>query len=84
MATDHHSDPRDLSDTLSDLRHTLWALHGLEAVMDPAGHLEVDARGNLAMLIGILTERFDALLEEAEERGHSTPAQALDVLPPLK
>jgi hypothetical protein len=74
MATDHHSDHRDLSDTLSDLRHTLWALHGLGAVMDPAAPLDVDARGNLAMLIGILTERFDDLLEEAEERWHSTPA----------
>jgi hypothetical protein len=75
MTTNRHGDQtRDLSDTISDLRHTLWALHGLEAVMHPAGHLEVDARGNLAMLIGILTERFDDLLQEAEERWHSTPA----------
>jgi hypothetical protein len=63
-----------LSDTLSDLRHTLWALHGLGAVLDPAAPLEADARGNLAMLIGILTARFDDLLEEAEERWHSAPA----------
>lgn len=82
MTTPPHGDQaRDLEGTLSDLRHTLWALHGLGAVMDPAAHLEGDARGNLAMLIGILTERFDDLLAEAEERWHSTPAQPEETQP---
>jgi hypothetical protein len=76
MTTNHHGDQaRDLSDTLSDLHHTLWALQGLGEVMYPDHHLEGGGRSNIAMLIGILTERFEHLLEEAEERWHSTPAQ---------
>lgn len=75
MTTEHHDGPaRDLSDIHSDLHHTLWVLQGLGEVLYPDHHLEGSGRSNLAMLIGILTERFDDLLEEAEERWHSTPA----------
>ena len=41
--------------------------------MDPDNHLEDGGRGNLAMLIRILTERFETLLDEVEHRVSSTP-----------
>ena len=74
MTTDHHGDHRDLSHTLYDLQHTLWALQGLGDVMHPEHHLDVAGRSNLAMLISVLTERFETLLDEAEERWRRTPA----------
>ena len=70
MTTNRH---RDLSDTLNDLQHTLWALQGLGDVMHPEHHLDVSGRSNLAMLISVLTERFETLLEEAQQRCDSTP-----------
>ena len=77
MTNEHHGDQaRNVSDTLSDLHQTLWALQGLGEVLYPDHHLEGSGRSNLAMLISILTERFETLLEEAEKRWHSTPAQA--------
>ena len=74
MTTEHHDGPaRNLSDTLSDLHHTLWALQGLGEVLYPDQHLEGGGRSNLAMLIAVLTERFETLLEEAEERWRAVP-----------
>ena len=75
MTTERRDDQaRDLSDTIADLQHTLWAFQGLGEVMDPDNHLEGGGRGNIAMLISVLTERFETLLDEAEQRWRTTPA----------
>ena len=74
MTTNHHGDQaQDLSNIHDELQRTLWAFQGLGDVMHPDHHLEGGGRENIAMLISILTERFEALLDEAEERWRSTP-----------
>ena len=71
----HGDQTRDLSDTMTTQR-ILWAFQGLGDAMHPEHHLDGAGRENVAMLISVLTERFETLLKEAEERWHSTPAQA--------
>jgi hypothetical protein len=74
VTTPPRDDQRTCNDILSDLQHTVWALQGLSEVMNPAAHLDLQPRANVSTLISILTARFETLLEEVEQRWHSTPA----------
>jgi hypothetical protein len=74
VTTPPRDDHRTSTDILSDLQHTVWALQGLSEVMNPAAQLDLQPRANVATLISLLTERFDTLLDEMEQRWRSTPA----------
>jgi hypothetical protein len=74
MTTPPRDDQRNCNDILSDLQHTAWALQGLSEVMNPAAHLDLQPRANVATLISLLTERFDTLLDEMEQQWRTTPA----------
>jgi hypothetical protein len=69
-----HDQARNLADTIHELQRTLWAFEGLSEVMDPSSQLDGQPRANVSTLISILTERFETLLGEVEQRWHSTPA----------